>query len=288
MKSKITTKEDAWYKIFGSNKFVPERLEYEPIALTLIEGDDLGEIIANAIGGTGIYQFTLNGENYGSTNVFTVTEDGTYTVVVTDSAGCQAEAIIEMEIKGPCIPNYFSPNGDGVTDTWSPGCTEDYPNLTFDIFDRYGRMVATYRVGEYWDGRYNGQELPTGDYSDQTGSEKFDVGFALAQINPDWFKNRSVLSDFQLSIWYGAGLSYLGELKKLNELDQKPTKMTLTKVKDELKELGEKIYYFDKDNSHKNMMSLVDSLEGEGYNVYFREVKYGLADEEYMYEVHAL
>ena len=70
-------------------------------------------------------------------------------------------------------------------------------------------------------------KLPTGDYSDQTGSEKFDVGFALAQINPDWFKNRSVLSDFQLSIWYGAGLSYLGELKKLNELDQKPYAFTL-------------------------------------------------------------
>ena len=29
LKSNITTKEDAWYKIFGSNKFLPERLEYD-------------------------------------------------------------------------------------------------------------------------------------------------------------------------------------------------------------------------------------------------------------------
>ena len=29
LKTKITTKEDAWYKIFGSNKFLPERLEYD-------------------------------------------------------------------------------------------------------------------------------------------------------------------------------------------------------------------------------------------------------------------
>ena len=36
------------------------------------------------------------------------------------------------------------------------------------------------------------------------------------------------------------------------------------------------------------MMALVDALEGDGYNVYFREIKYGLADDEYMYEVHAL
>ena len=74
------------------------------------------------------------------------------------------EAFIEIEINDPCIPDYFTPNGDGYTDTWAPGCTDQYPNLTFDNFDRYGRKVATYRVGEYWDGRYNGQELPTGDY----------------------------------------------------------------------------------------------------------------------------
>ena len=29
LKSIITTKEDAWYKIFGSNKFLPERLEFD-------------------------------------------------------------------------------------------------------------------------------------------------------------------------------------------------------------------------------------------------------------------
>jgi len=73
-----------------------------------------------------------------------------------------------------------------------------------------------------------------------------------------------------------------------DELTNKPEKMSLTKIKDELKELGQKIYYFDKENSHKNMMGLVDSLESAGYNAYFREVKYGLGEEEYMYELHAL
>ncbi|WP_299336706.1 T9SS type B sorting domain-containing protein [uncultured Psychroserpens sp.] len=138
--------------------------DYVPVDLILNEGEAPGEIIANASGGTGDYQFTMNGEDYGTTSVFVVTEEGTYTITVTDSAGCEALAVIEIEILGPCIPNYFTPNGDGVTDTWAPGCVEDYPNLTFDIFDRYGRKVATYRVGEYWDGRYNGTELPTGDY----------------------------------------------------------------------------------------------------------------------------
>lgn len=137
---------------------------YQPLSLLLTEGDNPGEIIAEATGGTGNYQFYLNGENFGDTNVFVVTDEGSYTVRVVDSAGCEAIASIQIEILGPCIPNYFTPDGDGTSDTWAPGCVEDFPNLTFDIFDRYGRKVATYRVGEYWDGRYNGTELPTGDY----------------------------------------------------------------------------------------------------------------------------
>ncbi len=72
------------------------------------------------------------------------------------------------------------------------------------------------------------------------------------------------------------------------ELNEKPKKVQLEKVQEELKELGQKIFYFDRDNSHKDMMALVDALEDSGLNVNFREIKYGLGDEEYMYEVHAL
>ena len=73
-----------------------------------------------------------------------------------------------------------------------------------------------------------------------------------------------------------------------NELNEKPKKVQLDKIKDELKKDGQRIFYFDRDNSHKDMMALVDALEADSYIVYFREVKYGLADDEYMYEVHAL
>lgn len=72
------------------------------------------------------------------------------------------------------------------------------------------------------------------------------------------------------------------------ELSEKPKSIKLDKIKEELKKEEQKIFYFDKDNSHKDMMAVVDALEEEGYNIYFREVKYGLADDEYMYEVHAL
>ncbi|NRD20017.1 T9SS type B sorting domain-containing protein [Winogradskyella eckloniae] len=134
-----------------------------PITLTLVEGE-LNEFIANASGGEGDYQFTMNDEDFGSENSFIITESGIYEVIVTDSTGCFAKAQIELEFEDICIPNWFTPDGDGEFDTWAPGCTENYPNLTFDIFDRYGRKIAEYRVGEVWDGRYNGTELPTGDY----------------------------------------------------------------------------------------------------------------------------
>jgi len=72
------------------------------------------------------------------------------------------------------------------------------------------------------------------------------------------------------------------------EINSKPKKAKLEKILESLENSSEEIFYFDKENSHKDMMNLVDKLEEAGYNVHFREVKYGLADDEYMYEVHAL
>lgn len=73
-----------------------------------------------------------------------------------------------------------------------------------------------------------------------------------------------------------------------NELNEKPKKIQLDKIKEELKKEKQNIFYFDRDNSHKDIMTLVEALEKDGFNIYFREIKYGLADDEYMYEVHAL
>ncbi|MFD1613737.1 T9SS type B sorting domain-containing protein [Gelatiniphilus marinus] len=136
---------------------------YDPLTLTLEDGA-LNEIVATASGGTGDYEFTLNGVPYGSSNNFFIYASGDYTVTVTDSYGCFATATRYFEYVDVCIPNYFTPNNDGNQDQWGPGCSDQYKDLTFDIFDRYGRKIATMRIGEKWDGKYNGKELPTGDY----------------------------------------------------------------------------------------------------------------------------
>jgi len=72
------------------------------------------------------------------------------------------------------------------------------------------------------------------------------------------------------------------------ELTAKPKKVNFEKLLEELAEKEEEIFYFDRDNSHKDMMAIVDKFEEAGYAVHFREVKYGLADEEYLYEIHSL
>ena len=65
-------------------------------------------------------------------------------------------------------------------------------------------------------------KLPTGSVDKQTGSEKFDIGTSFAQINPEWFQNRSLLSELNLAFWYGSGASYLGKLSSLEDFDQNP------------------------------------------------------------------
>ncbi len=137
--------------------------QFDPLMLVLEDGE-LNEIVAVTSGGAAPFEYTLNDESYGSENRFLIYASGDYTVTVTDSNGCIATATRYFEYVDVCISNYFTPNGDGDLDEWGPGCTSQYKDLTFDIFDRYGRAIATLRVGDTWDGKYNGAELPTGDY----------------------------------------------------------------------------------------------------------------------------
>jgi len=47
-------------------------------------------------------------------------------------------------------------------------------------------------------------------------------------------------------------------------------------------------YYFHRETSYKDIQDLIDAIEKKDYSVYFREVKYSLEDNGYMYEMHIL
>jgi len=72
------------------------------------------------------------------------------------------------------------------------------------------------------------------------------------------------------------------------ELGAKPKTIKLEKIEEIIQKENQKIFYFDKDNSHKDLVSLVEYFEEKDLSVYLREVKYGLGDDDYMYEIHIL
>lgn len=68
----------------------------------------------------------------------------------------------------------------------------------------------------------------------------------------------------------------------------KPKKITIKTLKEQLNKKTDKLFYFDKDNTHKQMLDLVELFEKDNYTVYLREIKYGLDEDNYMYEIHFL
>lgn len=92
--------------------------------------------------------------------------DITYTVTVTNNNGCSATSSVTVKvIKDLVIPNAFSPNGDGLNDTWEISGLNLDPFCVLEIFNRNGQIV--YRSTGYtkpWDGSRNGKPLPVGVY----------------------------------------------------------------------------------------------------------------------------
>jgi gliding motility-associated-like protein len=89
-----------------------------------------------------------------------------YTLVVNSVNGCpdtvRTTVIVIYDLD---IPNIFSPNNDGINDTWVIGHLTDFKNNTVDIFNRYGQMVFhSLGYANPWDGKFNGESLPIGTY----------------------------------------------------------------------------------------------------------------------------
>ncbi|MEP7277010.1 MAG: PKD domain-containing protein [Bacteroidota bacterium] len=98
--------------------------------------------------------------------VVTTPQDLMYTLQVVSADGCRAsDAVWVKVLKKIKVPNAFSPNGDGINDTWVVQYLEAYPGCTVDVYNRYGQVV--YHSTGYqkpWDGRLNGLPLPVGTY----------------------------------------------------------------------------------------------------------------------------
>ena len=114
--------------------------------------------------GLGNYEYSLDNIDYQSSNIFQNIASGIYTVYVRDLNGCGV-ATEEISVLG--IPNYFTPNGDGINDYWNVKGVNSNFNLetTIHIFDRYGKLLKQISpLSQGWDGTFNGNQMPSSDY----------------------------------------------------------------------------------------------------------------------------
>ncbi|MDR3347124.1 MAG: hypothetical protein LBN32_00780 [Helicobacteraceae bacterium] len=72
------------------------------------------------------------------------------------------------------------------------------------------------------------------------------------------------------------------------ELNAKPKTISFEKLLESIKQSNNAIFYFDRTNSHKDLMDAVKKFESSGLNVYFKEIRYGLDQDDYLYQAHVL
>ncbi len=97
----------------------------------------------------------------------TPNETTTYTLQITDEAGCSNEAqvtvyVLQPECDAPYIfiPNAFTPNGDGDNDLFRVRTSSMITDFYFVIYNRWGEQIfETRNLNDSWDGTFKGREL---------------------------------------------------------------------------------------------------------------------------------
>ena len=134
----------------------------------LILGD---EATINATASPGIYLWTPSTGLSSTNTLFTKakpTVTTAYTLRVTTDQGCTATDDVTITVLPNCVNpvNVFTPNGDGINDTWQVltggNCTR---SVEVTVFNRNGSVVFhSTNYNNAWDGTYNGKGLPDGTY----------------------------------------------------------------------------------------------------------------------------
>jgi gliding motility-associated-like protein/uncharacterized repeat protein (TIGR01451 family) len=131
----------------------------------------------------GDYEYQLDFGPFQESNVFDNITAGTHTITVRDPQACD---VLTKEVFIVDYPKYFTPNGDGVNDTWNIPSIDGLSITKINIFDRFGKLVKQISAsGSGWDGTYNGQPLPATDYwftinyQEDTLNKDFKAHFSL-------------------------------------------------------------------------------------------------------------
>jgi len=127
-------------------------------------------IITVLVSGEGEYEYALQNEyglykSYQSSNSFENIAPGVYTINIRDLKNDCGITQDLVSVIG--FPKYFTPNNDGIQDTWQiAGVSGQFqPNTNILIYNRYGKLLKQLSpTGNGWDGTFNGNALPNDDY----------------------------------------------------------------------------------------------------------------------------
>jgi len=125
------------------------------ITVTIIESPSNGTAIVNPD-----MTITYNAND----NICDTTDFFTYELC--NPSGCDTARVdITIICKVFQIFDGFSPNDDGINDTFTIDGIEDFPNNELQIFNRWGNMVFKQKGYKgQWGGTWNNQKLPDGTY----------------------------------------------------------------------------------------------------------------------------
>ena len=120
--------------------------------------------------GEGLYEYALRNDDgiqtpFQANNIFENVSPGIYTVIVSDYKNDCGEITSPVSVIG--FPKFFTPNNDGIHDTWQVlGISGMFqPNSNILIFNRFGKLLKQLNpLGTGWDGLFNGEKLPVDDY----------------------------------------------------------------------------------------------------------------------------
>ena len=146
-----------------------------PIVITLIDSvaseclEGNGSLTVTATGGNGGFNYTWTGGTQGP--VLSEVDEGTYVATVTDATGCissQAFDLVCDPLIPVFVPQFLSPNGDGLNETWILKNLDQYPQIEVRVYNRWGNIV--FEADPYendWNGHYKGtksEPLPAATY----------------------------------------------------------------------------------------------------------------------------
>lgn len=135
------------------------------IELDVIDAVENNIVTVN-VSGQGDYEFSLTSEigPYQDNNTFNNVRSGIQTIYIRDRNGC---GVVSEEFPVIGFPKFFTPNGDATNDFWTVDAFDEefFANSRVQIFDRQGKLLTELsRENKSWDGRYNGNLMPSADY----------------------------------------------------------------------------------------------------------------------------